>query len=125
MRTRHEVDATGTALSPRRHPNQYSLQQCSNRYSLYTKHKVVLRLPKILQRSVCNLKGIDEGGDENGNFHSGHSSHFGKWSERPAVNGVASANCEKTMFCLSSDGSQQEGDDAEAVPKTSTWEARH
>ncbi|KIL59613.1 hypothetical protein M378DRAFT_169135 [Amanita muscaria Koide BX008] len=38
----------------------------------------------------------------------------------PAVNGVASANCEKTMFCLSSDGSQQEGDDAEAVPKTST-----
>lgn len=31
------------------------------------------------------------------------------------VNGVALANRDKTVFCLGSDGSQQEGDDAEAA----------
>ncbi len=34
---------------------------------------------------------------------------------RPLVNGVALANKEKTVFCLGSDGSQQEGNDAEAA----------
>jgi len=33
----------------------------------------------------------------------------------PLVNGVALANKDKTVFCLGSDGSQQEGDDAEAA----------
>lgn len=31
------------------------------------------------------------------------------------VNGVALANRDKTVFCLGSDGSQQEGNDAEAA----------
>lgn len=31
------------------------------------------------------------------------------------VNGVALANRDKTLFCLGSDGSQQEGNDAEAA----------
>jgi transketolase len=31
------------------------------------------------------------------------------------VNGVAFANRDKTVFCLGSDGSQQEGNDAEAA----------
>lgn len=33
----------------------------------------------------------------------------------PMVNGVALANRDKTLFCLGSDGSQQEGNDAEAA----------
>lgn len=33
----------------------------------------------------------------------------------PLVNGVALANRDKTVFCLGSDGSQQEGNDAEAA----------
>ncbi|KAM6489153.1 thiamine diphosphate-binding fold [Amanita muscaria] len=43
-------------------------------------------------------------------FSSGRLGHM--W---PMVNGVALANREKTVFCLGSDGSQQEGDDAEAA----------
>lgn len=31
------------------------------------------------------------------------------------VNGIAIANRDKTVFCLGSDGSQQEGNDAEAA----------
>ena len=34
---------------------------------------------------------------------------------RPFVNGVSLANRDKTVFCLGSDGSQQEGNDAEAA----------
>ena len=34
---------------------------------------------------------------------------------RPHVNGVSLANRDKTVFCLGSDGSQQEGNDAEAA----------
>lgn len=34
---------------------------------------------------------------------------------RPMVNGVALAHKDKTVFCLGSDGSQQEGNDAEAA----------
>ena len=33
----------------------------------------------------------------------------------PMVNGVVLANRDKTVFCLGSDGSQQEGSDAEAA----------
>jgi transketolase N-terminal domain/subunit len=33
----------------------------------------------------------------------------------PLVNGVAMANKDKVVFCLGSDGSQQEGNDAEAA----------
>lgn len=33
----------------------------------------------------------------------------------PLVNGIALANRHKTIFCLGSDGSQQEGNDAEAA----------
>jgi len=33
----------------------------------------------------------------------------------PLVNGVAMANRDKIVFCLGSDGSQQEGNDAEAA----------
>ena len=43
-------------------------------------------------------------------FSSGRLGHM--W---PYVNGVAIANPEKVLFCLGSDGSQQEGDDAEAA----------
>ncbi|THH13885.1 hypothetical protein EW146_g6397 [Bondarzewia mesenterica] len=43
-------------------------------------------------------------------FSSGRLGHM--W---PMVNGVALANRDKTVFCLGSDGSQQEGDDAEAA----------
>ena len=43
-------------------------------------------------------------------FSSGRLGHM--W---PYVNGVAIANPTKTLFCLGSDGSQQEGNDAEAA----------
>ncbi len=43
-------------------------------------------------------------------FSSGRLGHM--W---PYVNGVAMANPSKTAFCLGSDGSQQEGNDAEAA----------
>lgn len=43
-------------------------------------------------------------------FSSGRLGHT--W---PFVNGVALANRDKVVFCLGSDGSQQEGDDAEAA----------
>ncbi|KAF4614161.1 hypothetical protein D9613_008080 [Agrocybe pediades] len=43
-------------------------------------------------------------------FSSGRLGHM--W---PLVNGVALANRNKTVFCLGSDGSQQEGNDAEAA----------
>ncbi len=43
-------------------------------------------------------------------FSSGRLGHM--W---PYVNGVALANPGKTVFCLGSDGSQQEGNDAEAA----------
>lgn len=43
-------------------------------------------------------------------FSSGRLGHM--W---PLVNGVALANRDKTVFCLGSDGAQQEGDDAEAA----------
>ncbi|MGZ8928588.1 MAG: transketolase C-terminal domain-containing protein, partial [Methylobacter sp.] len=43
-------------------------------------------------------------------FSSGRLGHM--W---PYVNGVAMANPGKILFCLGSDGSQQEGDDAEAA----------
>lgn len=43
-------------------------------------------------------------------FSSGRLGHM--W---PYVNGVAFANPSKTVFCLGSDGSQQEGNDAEAA----------
>jgi transketolase N-terminal domain/subunit len=43
-------------------------------------------------------------------FSSGRLGHM--W---PLVNGLALANKDKTIFCLGSDGSQQEGNDAEAA----------
>ncbi|KIK57977.1 hypothetical protein GYMLUDRAFT_171585 [Collybiopsis luxurians FD-317 M1] len=43
-------------------------------------------------------------------FSSGRLGHM--W---PLVNGVAMAHRDKTVFCLGSDGSQQEGNDAEAA----------
>jgi transketolase N-terminal domain/subunit len=43
-------------------------------------------------------------------FSSGRLGHM--W---PMVNGVAMANRDKIVFCLGSDGSQQEGNDAEAA----------
>ncbi|KAF8912308.1 thiamine diphosphate-binding protein [Mucidula mucida] len=43
-------------------------------------------------------------------FSSGRLGHM--W---PLVNGIALANKDKTVFCLGSDGSQQEGNDAEAA----------
>ncbi|KAJ7214041.1 transketolase [Mycena pura] len=43
-------------------------------------------------------------------FSSGRLGHM--W---PLVNGIAFANRDKTVFCLGSDGSQQEGNDAEAA----------
>jgi len=43
-------------------------------------------------------------------FSSGRLGHL--W---PMINGIALANRDKTIFCLGSDGSQQEGNDAEAA----------
>ena len=43
-------------------------------------------------------------------FSSGRLGHM--W---PYINGVAMANPDKVLFCLGSDGSQQEGNDAEAA----------
>ncbi|EGN99300.1 hypothetical protein SERLA73DRAFT_182228 [Serpula lacrymans var. lacrymans S7.3] len=43
-------------------------------------------------------------------FSSGRLGHM--W---PLVNGIALAHRDKTLFCLGSDGSQQEGNDAEAA----------
>jgi len=43
-------------------------------------------------------------------FSSGRLGHM--W---PLVNGVAMGNPTKSVFCLASDGSQQEGDDSEAA----------
>ncbi|MBW0463746.1 hypothetical protein O181_003461 [Austropuccinia psidii MF-1] len=43
-------------------------------------------------------------------FSSGRLGHM--W---PLINGIALANRNKTVFCLGSDGSQQEGNDAEAA----------
>jgi transketolase N-terminal domain/subunit len=43
-------------------------------------------------------------------FSSGRLGHM--W---PLVNGIALAHRDKTIFCLGSDGSQQEGNDAEAA----------
>jgi transketolase N-terminal domain/subunit len=42
---------------------------------------------------------------------------FSHWVShiRPLVNGVSLANRDKAIFCLGSDGSQQEGNDAEAA----------
>lgn len=58
-----------------------------------------------------NLPGHPELGLTPGvKFSSGRLGHM--W---PYVNGVALANPGKTVFCLGSDGAQQEGDDAEAA----------
>jgi hypothetical protein len=43
-------------------------------------------------------------------FSSGRLGHL--W---PMINGIALANRDKTIYCLGSDGSQQEGNDAEAA----------
>lgn len=57
------------------------------------------------------LPGHPERGHTPGvKFSSGRLGHM--WS---LVNGVALANREKVLFCLGSDGSQQEGNDAEAA----------
>ncbi|PLW23742.1 hypothetical protein PCASD_12622 [Puccinia coronata f. sp. avenae] len=52
-------------------------------------------------------------------FSSGRLGHM--W---PLVNGVAMANRGKTIFCLGSDGSQQEGNDAEAARLASGTEPK-
>lgn len=44
-----------------------------------------------------------------------HAYRVLKCGFRPLVNGIALANRDKTVFCLGSDGSQQEGNDAEAA----------
>ncbi|WP_028580881.1 transketolase C-terminal domain-containing protein [Desulfogranum japonicum] len=57
------------------------------------------------------LYGHPERNDEDGIFFSsGRLGHM--WSY---VNGIAEANPDKTVFMFGSDGSQQEGDDAEAA----------
>lgn len=61
------------------------------------------------------------------NSHRGDLGTYGKlflhhsqniiftFKNRALVNGIALANRDKTIFCLGSDGSQQEGNDAEAA----------
>ncbi len=59
----------------------------------------------------CKLPGHPELGLTPGvKFSSGRLGHL--W---PYINGVALANPGKVVFCLGSDGAQQEGDDAEAA----------
>jgi transketolase len=68
---------------------------------------------QLLQYRAANshLPGHPELGLTPGvKFSSGRLGHM--W---PYVNGVAMANPGKTVFCLGSDGSQQEGNDAEAA----------
>lgn len=68
---------------------------------------------KLLEYRAANshLPGHPELGFTPGvKFSSGRLGHL--W---PYVNGVALANPGKTVFCLGSDGAQQEGDDAEAA----------
>jgi len=63
------------------------------------------------RRGHCKLPGHPELGMTPGvKFSSGRLGHM--W---PAVNGVAMANPGKIAFCLGSDGSQMEGNDAEAA----------
>lgn len=63
------------------------------------------------RRADSKLPGHPELGLTPGvKFSSGRLGHM--W---PYVNGVALANPGKTVFCLGSDGSQQEGNDAEAA----------
>lgn len=72
-----------------------------------------LEAEKLTQYRAANsgLPGHPELGLTPGvKFSSGRLGHM--W---PYVNGVAMANSSKTVFCLGSDGSQQEGDDAEAA----------
>jgi transketolase len=68
---------------------------------------------QLMQYRTANstLPGHPELGLTKGvKFSSGRLGHM--W---PYVNGVALANPGKTVFCLGSDGSQQEGNDAEAA----------
>lgn len=72
-----------------------------------------LPVDHLLQYRAANSKlpGHPELGLTPGvKFSSGRLGHM--W---PLVNGVALANRDKTIFCLGSDGSQQEGNDAEAA----------
>jgi transketolase len=63
------------------------------------------------RRGHAHLPGHPELGCTPGvKFSSGRLGHM--W---PFVNGVAMANKDKTAFCLGSDGSQMEGNDAEAA----------
>eukprot|EP01059_Diplonema_ambulator_P007728 TRINITY_DN17211_c0_g1_i1.p1 TRINITY_DN17211_c0_g1~~TRINITY_DN17211_c0_g1_i1.p1 ORF type:complete len:649 (+),score=216.89 TRINITY_DN17211_c0_g1_i1:58-2004(+) len=63
------------------------------------------------RRGFCKLPGHPELGMTPGvEFSSGRLGHM--W---PFVNGVAMANPGKVVICLGSDGSQQEGNDAEAA----------
>ena len=63
------------------------------------------------RRGHSQLPGHPELGMTPGiQFSSGRLGHM--W---PAVNGVAMAQPSKTVFCLGSDGSQMEGNDAEAA----------
>ncbi|MEO0948136.1 MAG: transketolase, partial [Cyanobacteria bacterium J06641_5] len=72
-----------------------------------------LPVEQLMQYRAANstLPGHPELGLTPGvKFSSGRLGHM--W---PYVNGVAMANPGKTAFCLGSDGSQQEGNDAEAA----------
>jgi len=65
----------------------------------------------LYRQANAHLPGHPELGLTPGvKFSSGRLGHM--W---PYVNGVALANPGKTVFCLGSDGSQQEGNDAEAA----------
>ncbi len=65
----------------------------------------------LYRQANAHLPGHPELGLTPGvKFSSGRLGHM--W---PYVNGVAFANPGKTVFCLGSDGSQQEGNDAEAA----------
>ena len=72
-----------------------------------------LPVDHLLQYRAANSKlpGHPELGLTPGvKFSSGRLGHL--W---PMINGIALANRDKTIFCLGSDGSQQEGNDAEAA----------
>ncbi len=65
----------------------------------------------LYREAHSHLPGHPELGYTKGvKFSSGRLGHM--W---PYVNGVAMANPGRTVFCLGSDGSQQEGNDAEAA----------
>lgn len=109
-------DEAGTPLRSMSTPNRLTLQPTGHRVATqYLLSAMQGHIPPehLLHYREANSKlpGHPELGLTPGvKFSSGRLGHM--W---PLVNGIALANRDKVVFCLGSDGSQQEGNDAEAA----------